>query len=248
MGSKYGWIIIIIGEEKLIMISVLIACREVDDYLIRAINSVSALQPQIIVDISFKSDEALGVRKNRLIRQAAHEWVLVLDTDEVVSVELIEQIKKVIKDSCDDVHGYEIAYRNYIFNKLVHHGGERYSRAQFFHKSFGSFTPIPLHEHPIIKGNIDKLKGVIHHYSYVSLPQVLKKFTRYAWQMAGEKKKAHEQVTLKKLFMYGPHMVWARAIKDQGWRDGWRGIVIALCFGYMETLTYWLLLWRNIIG
>jgi len=230
------------------MISVLIACREVDDNLIRTIDSVSGLKPQILVDISRKSGEALGVRKNRLIGQAAYEWVLVLDTDEVVSTELIESIRRVVKSVTDDVGGYQIKYQNYIFNKSAHHGGEIYSRIQLFRKTFGIFTPIPLHEHPVIKGNIGNLKGVIHHYSYVSLLQVLKKFTRYAWQMAGEKKKAREQVTLKKLFMYGSHMVWARAIKDQGWRDGWQGLVIALCFGYMETLTYWLLLWRNIFG
>lgn len=246
MVSKYGGLVIVISEKKIIMISVLIACRQIDDYLIRTINSVSALKPQILVDVSHKSEEALGVRKNRLIDQAAYEWVLVLDTDEVASTDLINEIKKILMSVKDDVNGYQIGYQNYIFNKFVRYGGEKYSRTQLFRRSFGSFTPFPLHEHPIINGSIGKLKGVIHHYSYVSLPQVLKKFTRYAWQMAGEKKKAHEQVTLKKLFMYGGHMVWARAIKDQGWRDGWQGVVIALCFGYMETLTYWLLLWRNI--
>lgn len=248
MGRKHGWLVIIACTKKVIMVSVLIVCRQVDDNLVRTINSVSPLNAQILVDISQKSNEALGIRKNRLIQLAAYDWVLVLDTDEVVSPGLIKEIEEIFNNPADTVSGYQIAYRNYIFNRVVKYGGENYSRVQLFNRNYGSFTPIPLHEHPVIKGNIVKLKGVIHHYSYVSLPQVLQKFTRYAWQMAGEKKKAHESVTLKKLFMYGPHMVWARAVKDEGWRDGWRGIVIALCFGYMETLTYWLLLWRNIIG
>lgn len=228
-------------------VSVLIVCQKIDDYLARTIKSVSDLNAQILVDISSTSREALGVRKNRLIKFASSEWVLVLDTDEVVSNRLIQNITTAINTK-SEVNGFNIRYQNYIFNKPVYYGGESYSRAQLFRRKFGLFTPDYIHEHPKIIGKMQDIDGVIHHYSYVSLPQVLKKFTRYAWQMAGEKKKAHETVTLKKLFMYGPHMVWARAVKDEGWRDGWRGIVIALCFGYMESLTYWLLLWRNIAG
>lgn len=230
------------------MLSLLIACRQIDEDLLRTIKSVEKLHPQILIDISTDASSALGRRKNRLIENAAYEWILMLDTDEVVSQQLLQEIKEVVKRTLNDNHGYEIQYQNYIFGTPVRFGGELYARVQLFQKNFGSFTPVSIHEHPIVSGRINKLKGVIRHYSYVSLPKVFIKFTKYAWQMAGEKRKAHEGVTLKKLFLYGPHMVWARVIKDEGWRDGWRGIVIALCFGYMETLMYWLLLWRNIFS
>lgn len=230
------------------MLSVLIVCRTIDDLLIRTVRSVVPLNPQILIDVSPESNVALGVRKNRLISQAAHEWVLVLDTDEVVSSELRREIEHVIKDYVSDIHGYKIPYQNYAFGAVIHFGGEIYSRIQLFRKKYGSFTPAVVHEHPVVIGEIYLLKGMINHYSYVTILAVLTKFAKYAWNIAGEKKKANEHLTLKKLFMYGPHMVWARAVKDQGWRDGWRGIVIALCFGYMEALTYWMLLWRKLFG
>ncbi len=230
------------------MLSVLIVCRQVDKYLAKTVNSVQDLSPQILVGISSDGIAPLGARKNRLINCAAYEWVFILDTDEVVSPELVTEIKNIISHPLDNIHGYEISYQNYIFGKPVHFGGERYSRKQLFRKEYGAFTPVSIHEHPEIEGEIGKLKGVIHHYSYSNLLIVLTKFTKYAWQMAGEKYKAREKVTLKKLFLYGPHMVWARVIKDEGWRDGWRGILIAFCFGYMESLMYWLLLYRYIIG
>jgi hypothetical protein len=107
-------------------------------------------------------------------------------------------------------------------------------------------TPVPIHEEVVVRGKIGKLTGVIHHYSYRTPWQVLTKFTRYAWLVATEKQKAGERVTLKKLFLYGPHMFWARCIEEEGWRDGWRGVILAKYFGYMEGLTYWLLLYRNI--
>ncbi len=230
------------------MISVLIICRRVDNYLIRAINSVISIKPQVIIDISESSKSNLGERKNRLIKIAKYEWILVLDTDEVVSKELLSKIVQIARVSPNEVNGYRITYQNYIFGRPVYYGGEKYARVQLFRKNMAKYAALPIHEYPIVDGKVIDLDGVIHHYSYVNLIIVLLKFTKYAWQMAGEKKKAGERVTLKKLLLYGPHMVWARAIKEEGWRDGWRGILIALCFGYMESLMYWLLLWRNIFG
>lgn len=230
------------------MISVLIICRGVDANLISTITSVCSLKPQILVDISTQSQEPLGVRKQRLIDMAANDWVLILDTDEIVSPGLVNDIKRIVSTNNLTVNAYLIPYKNIFINKHMKFGGETYAKTRLFLKKFGVVSSLPIHEEIIVQGKVGLLKNVIEHKSYQSLIYTILKFTRYAWQMAGEKKKAHESVTLKKLFMYGPHMVWARAVKDEGWRDGWRGIVIALCFGYMETLTYWLLLWRNIIG
>lgn len=230
------------------MLSTIIICHKLNDGLINTLRSVNDLKPQILIDIEIKKKKPLGLRKSTLVNQAFYKWVLLLDDDEVVSKQLIYELKEVVRKDETTNNGYLIKYQNYAFGAPLNYGGERYAKVRFFRKDFGSVTPEIVHEEVSVNGKIGKLGGLIHHYSYVSLPQVLKKFTRYAWQMAGEKKKAHETVTLKKLFMYGSHMVWARAVKDEGWRDGWRGIVIALCFGYMESLTYWLLLWRNIAG
>lgn len=228
------------------MLSVLIVCRQVDEFLLRTIKSVEDLNPQIIIDISPNEDIPLGVRKNRLISVAAYEWVLVLDSDEIISKKLVNEIKNVVFIGDQNTHGYALSYENYAFNKKLLHRGEKYAKVRLFHKRYGILDPYPIHEEIIIDGPVDKLKGVIYHNSYRTFSQILIKFTKYAWQMAGEKRKSHEGVTLKKLFFYGPHMVWARVIKDEAWRDGWQGIVIAICFGYMETLMYWILLWRNL--
>jgi hypothetical protein len=57
-------------------------------------------------------------------------------------------------------------------------------------------------------------------------------------------------MTLNHLFMYGPHMFWARFVKDQGYKDGFAGFVLAAAFGYMETLQYWMyaffLYWKDV--
>jgi hypothetical protein len=230
------------------MISVLIACKEVDDDLIQTILSVSPLNPQIVIDICPNGEKSLGRRKNQLLKLASYDWVLMLDTDEIVSAQLLNDVRKVVNTLNNPMNGYSITYQNHFGRKQLLYGGEIYKKIRLFRRRNASVSELPVHEEIQIEGSIGVLKGKILHHSYKSLLLVLLKFTKYAWQMAGEKQKAGERVTIKKLLLYGPHMVWARAIKDEGWRDGWRGVVIALCFGYMETLMYWLLLWRNIFG
>ncbi len=230
------------------MLTLVIISNKIDKMLTLAIASVAPLSPQLLINISSGTAMPLGLRKNNLVNQAAYDWVLVLDTDELISKEALIEIKKIIEKPIVGIHAYEIPYRNYAFGKQIKFGGENYAKARLFRKQFGRVILAPVHEEIATIGKIGRLKGTIYHNSYRSFIQIIKKFTKYAWQMAGEKRKAGERVTLKKLFLYAPHMVWARAIKDEGWRDGWRGVVIALCFGYMEGLMYWLLLYKNLFA
>lgn len=226
------------------MFSTLIICNKIDSLLVKTLRSVQDLHPQILIDMEVSGSEALGVRKNRLIGLAAHDWVLLLDTDEVVSPLLRKEIEDVLAHAPGDIHGYAIPYQNYAFGQPVRHGGEKYAKVRLFRRQYGSVTPRHIHEEVMVEGNIGKLKGVIHHDSYRSLGQVIRKFTRYARMAAREKRKAGERISFQKLFLYGPHMFAARALKDAAWRDGWQGILLALCFAYMETLTYWFMILR----
>ena len=46
--------------------------------------------------------------------------------------------------------------------------------------------------------------------------------------------------------MYGPHMFYARFIKDRGYKDGLFRIPLDLGFAYMELVTYVMLGYYNI--
>lgn len=213
---------------------------------VQTLQSVEYLGASLLIDSSINSN--LGKRKRNLLKRVVTEWVLVIDTDEIISPDLLKELENIIRDKSIKYNGYKIPYQNYAFGHEVNSGGEKFSKTRLFKNNYGSISNSPIHEEVYVKGRIGQLKGKILHYSYRTARQVFTKFTKYAWLAAGQKKKEGEHVTLKKLTMYGPHMFWARAIKDQGYRDGWRGIVLALFFAYMEGLTYWLLLFRSIVN
>ena len=194
----------------------------------------------------------LGERKQELVERAKGEWILVLDADERVSEELKAEIGRLGDRKRGREVAFRIPYQNYVFGEPVYYGGERYAKVRLFRKGFGRISSEALHEEVRVVGptslklrgvkEIGEFKGKIHHHSYRTSRQLFTKFTKYAWVAARQMKRQGETLSLAKLFFYGPHMFWARFVKEQGYRDGWRGLVLALAFGYMEGLTYWILL------
>lgn len=201
-----------------------------------------------IITLNYERGGNLGVRKQELVRKVKADWILILDTDEVASEELKKEVETIEKGNGNKkIVGYRIPFQNYVFDKPVYWGGERYSKIRLFKRGYGRVTPVPVHEEVVVSGPIGDLNGVIHHHSYGTPWQVLKKFTYYAWLVAKEKSKAGEPIIIKKLFLYGPHMFWSRFIKEHGYRDGWRGLFLASAFAYMELLTYiYLLIMRTL--
>lgn len=222
--------------------------------------------------VAQKKDVPLGIRKQELVERAKGDWILVLDADERVSEELKAEILSVsrrhsggrrpiesrgdpIASLQDDrsIAAYRIPYQNYVFGRPVYYGGEKYAKLRLFKKGSARISPEALHEEIIVKdGKVGELKGVIHHHSYRTPTQLFRKFTRYAWiaagvEIASPRLAGSRNDTFQKLFLYGPHMVWARFVNEKGYRDGWRGLVLALAFGYMEGLTYWFLFFRALI-
>ena len=206
--------------------------------------------------------KTLGQRKQGLIEKAKGDWILILDADERVSKELKKEIKQILdprvkpeddrkrRGRRDDpsttlrVNGYRIPYQNFVFGKPVYFGGENYAKVRLFRLGKGRVSLEPLHEEVTVEGKIGRLEGKILHHSYRTPVQLFIKFTNYARISAGEKRRARESVTLRKLFFYGPHMFWARFIKEKGYRDGFHGFILAFAFAYMESLTYWYIFLR----
>ncbi|MDP1721972.1 MAG: glycosyltransferase family 2 protein [Candidatus Gottesmanbacteria bacterium] len=207
----------------------------------------------------------LGERKQELVEKAKGDWILVLDADERVSPKLAQEIRRITNHHKIMTVAYRIPYQNYVFGKPVYWGGEKYAKVRLFQNGYAKISPEALHEDVIIDflqkpgfrrskpgfEHISDLRGVIHHHSYRTPRQLFTKFTRYAWtaaEMLIQKQKPgfrRSKPGFDTLFLYGPHMFVARFVKEKGYKDGWRGLVLALAFGYMEGLTYWLLLIRK---
>ena len=245
-------------------LSVVVITKNAERLLEQSLNSVAKIANEIVLVDSESTDNTLdiakrfnariykhntrnlGLQKEFGVNKAKYEWILILDSDEIVSPKLLKEIAKTIT-SKTKFYGYKIPYQNYLFGKPIYYGGENYQKLILFKKKYCRIKHVLLHENFEVKNfNYGQLKNKIHHYSYVNLFQMYKKFTNYALLEATQKYLDQEESSLKKVTLYPLHMFWARFIKDKGYKDGLARITLDIGFGYMEFLTYLALFFKTI--
>lgn len=251
-------------------ISVLIITRNSRETIIKTVKSILWADEVVIADSNstdktrelvnkvlkdhkaykiIKKEFGNDIGKQRLygLKYVTGRWVLVLDSDEIVSKKLKKEILKRVKDDKSEYSAYEIRYQNYFLGRQVNYGGENYKMVRLFRKSALIIKPSILHNKLFVtKGKTGKLKGKIFHHSYRSIEQVFSKFTDYSFRMAKIKVNSGERSSLRKIFFYPLHMFWARFVEDKGYKDGFFRIPLDLGFAYMEFLTYFILFWQSI--
>jgi len=243
-------------------ISVLMITKNAGETIKDALDSVAGWAGEIVVADDKSQDETVAIAKkytdkvfihqeNNLGKQRKYalekcgfEWVLVLDSDEIVSDSLKSEIDNFMPTARHA--GYLIPFQTHYLGRKLKYGGESYKKMVLFKKSKVVIDPALVNEKFVVSsGNVGTLKGKIFHYSYRSLGQVYKKFTDYAIRDAADRIRRNEKTSLKKIFFYPPHMFWARFIKDRGFKDGFFRIPLDLGFAYMEFLTYFLMIFKK---
>lgn len=241
-------------------LSVVMVTQNASDMLDKSLASVKGLADEIIVVDDYSTDKtrlvaqqydvkvilhhssSIGEQKSFAVNLATGIWILSLDSDEIISEELKKEIRGIIHNQ-KQYDGFLIPYQNHFLGRAIYRGGENYKMLRLFKKGYYFIDSDFIHEHFTLKNrNIGALKSPILHHSYRSVWQTYKKFTIYSFWHAKQRVKDKEKLTLKKLTLYPLHMVWARFINDKGYQDGLIRLPLDIGFGYMEFLSYFLML------
>ena len=122
----------------------------------------------------------------------SHDWILLLDADEVLTPELIQEISQAIQRQ--DVDGYYIALRMYFLGRLLRFGGARFWKLSLFRQGTGRFecrlkeqdvsmADMEVHEHVIVDGKTGKLHHPLVHHNVESLSRYIQKHNQYSnWE------------------------------------------------------------------
>ena len=120
-----------------------------------------------------------GPQKQFAVEQASNDWVLCLDADEVVSLELQSAITA-IDFGNKSVRGYLMPRRNHFMGRALFHGeGYPDKSLRLFNQQFGRWRNEIVHEGVDVSGDILTLKGDLLHYSQESITAYLAKQNHY---------------------------------------------------------------------
>lgn len=163
------------------------------------------------------------------------EWTLVLDSDEVLTDSNRDEIRKTLLDPTKD--GYHLRFRNHLFGKKLMQG-ELHKKLVLFKTKKARIKDVWVHEQYEVGGVVGELHSEVIHHSYRSPLQICAKFMKYALLQARDHKKNGVQVGLRELFLNPLHMLYARFIKDKGYRDGLARLFLDGAFAKMEFFSY----------
>jgi glycosyltransferase involved in cell wall biosynthesis len=122
----------------------------------------------------------------------AHDWVLLLDADEVLTPELTAEIRRAIQST--EINGYYIALRMYFLGRVLRHGDARFWKLSLFRRGKGkyecrlkdqdaSMADMEVHEHVFVEGRTARLEHPLIHHNVESLSRYIQKHNEYSnWE------------------------------------------------------------------
>jgi GTP:adenosylcobinamide-phosphate guanylyltransferase len=120
-----------------------------------------------------------GEQKAFAVKQAANDWVLVVDADEEVSPALQHEILTSL-DRVEDCHGFYIPITTVLWDQVVR-TGKRHTKPKLrlFDRRYGNFGNRLVHESVALEGRTERLRHLMYNYSYCSITDYFEKFNRY---------------------------------------------------------------------
>jgi glycosyltransferase involved in cell wall biosynthesis len=122
----------------------------------------------------------------------AYDWILLLDADEILTPELVEEIRRAVQDP--GVNGYSIRLQMYFLGRVLRHCDASFWKLSLFRKGRGRFecrlkdqdasmADMEIHEHVVVDGRTAELRNALVHHNVESLSRYILKHNEYSnWE------------------------------------------------------------------
>lgn len=226
-------------------ISVMIAAKNEADRIADCLLSVGFADEVIVVDdnsndatsaiaeqhgakVFHRKLDGFATQKNYGIDHASNNWVLILDADERVTPELATEITNL--KPATTTRAFSVPFRNFLGDKWLRWGGmypDRHTR--LIDKRYAHYGTREVHEMLEVDGDTGELKGDIIHLTYANYREYLDKVVKYARLEADYTEHRPRYRHAFKVFL-------GRFITQQGFRDGFAGLMSAGLLGYYQIV------------
>lgn len=179
-------------------LTVIIPTYNVEIYLDKLLKTVVGWADEVIVCDSFSKDSTLEIakrhnvkiieheyinsakQKNWAIPQAANEWVMIIDSDELPENALKNEIKEFLASVPDNVHLAHIPRKNMFWGKL-HGNGFGYPdyQSRLFRRDSGRYQDKEVHAQVEVKGHCVHLKNSLVHDDFTDISSWWLRNNRY---------------------------------------------------------------------
>ena len=171
--------------------------------------------------------EGYSRQKNFAAHSASHDWILSIDADERVSVELSAEILR-WKKAPPQSTGCSMPRRAFYLGRWINHSGWYPDRkVRLYDRRKAGWEGDFVHESMMVNGRVEAFSGDLLHYPYRNWQDHFSRIDRYTQLASQAARKGGRMPNPLKLIL-GPPAAFLRSfIAQAGFLDGWRGLLIA---------------------
>jgi glycosyltransferase involved in cell wall biosynthesis len=194
-----------------------------------------------------------------------HEWVFILDADEVLPPEAEAEFKAIVGDSNHPIEGYWINRRFMFMGRWLKHAYYPNWNLRLFKHRLGRYEKLTdvdtqsgdneVHEHVVVQGETGRLRCEMDHYAFPSVSVFVEKHNRYSnWEArvaldrflhaTGGQLQDKRVGARRKLKQFSQSLPCRGLLRflyvyvwQRGFLDGWEGYYFAQLHGYYEFLS-----------
>jgi len=245
------------------MITVVVLTHNSETTIKRTLIGLRAFDELIILD-DFSTDKTVSIGKqfkakviirhlagdfagqrNYALKQAKGDWVLFVDSDEVVTEELRQEILRVVEDP--NFAGYYLKRTDYFYGKALIHGETASVRLLRLAKRDTGNWERPIHEVWNIAGPTATLATPLLHYPHSNVAQFLDEINWYSTLNAKLLFAQKKREPTWYIVVYPTSKFFVNYVWKLGFLDGMPGMIMAMMMSFHSFLTRSKLqmLWRT---
>ena len=192
--------------------------------------------------------EGYGQQKNYAQDQASYDWVLNLDADEVVSLELREEIFRLFDEGLGQIHqdfktgesGFLIPRKTFYLGKWIRRGGwyPNYL-VRLVHRKRARWSEPHVHEElRVHQGVVKKLSSPLLHYAFSSIEDQIQTNLRFSRLGSEDLRRKGKKPSLIRLIFKPIGKFFETFLLKRGFLDGLRGFIISVNAAHSMFLKY----------
>ena len=222
--------------------------------LAACLQSVSFADEIVVLD-SFSTDETMeiaerfgarsfqhkfmgyGPQKQMALDKTTHEWVLLLDADEVLSPELQREIRNLLAKG-PDAAGYEIPRLEQQYWRMCKRSVRLNRYLRLFRRDRGRLSDMPVHAAPKVDGRVERLEEVLYHFGETDIHTKVDKLNHYSTGLVADKVRKGRRANPFICVVYPPLYFVRSYIFKRGFTNGWIGFFNSVIVSFYVFLKY----------
>lgn len=174
-----------------------------------------------------------GPTKNAAAEYAKHDWILSIDSDEVLNEAIVYEIVAV---AYEQNTVYSLLRKNFYKTTEIRHCWGADEIVRIYNRKTTSYSAKHVHEHVLTHGlKVEKLRNSFSHFPYQNISEFVLKADRYSTLFA-EDNVGKKSSSPAKAFFNSLYSFFRTYLLKRGFLDGYAGLIIA--FSHMVTNFY----------